>query len=235
MNPPTTPPPNPSHAGQAERIPARLYAILDTGYAKAGRFSWLARELIAGGAGIVQVRAKSESTRERIRLIETVLPECEAGGVPLIVNDDIEAATEFPGLGLHLGQDDLAVESARERLGPGPLIGLSTHSREQALEAYRKALEGVIDYFAIGPVFATPTKPTYEPVTLDLVDWAAAQGFKVPHFFIGGVNLGTVHAVASRGARRVVVVSDLLKAEDPRGQAAAILAKLLMREGEGDG
>ncbi len=170
------------------------------------------RALLAGGADIIQLRAKRERTTERIEILNTLVPLCEGTDVPLIVNDDIEAALAFPGLGLHVGQDDLPPDQARVRLGPGRVLGLSTHSPEQAAGAIAHA--EALDYFAVGPVFATPTKPDYTPVGLELVQQVAGLGPPLPWFAIGGIKRHNLAQVTAAGARRIVAVSDALCAED---------------------
>lgn len=202
---------------------ARFYAILDTGYVSPARWTEVCRSLLLGGSDLIQLRAKRETAAERRALLEKILPLFVPGAViaappPLIVNDDLELALSFPNLGLHVGQDDLPVSEARARLGPSRLLGLSTHSIEQA-SAADGLPPGTIDYFAVGPVFATATKPTYTPVGLKLVNDVAAGAPRHPWFAIGGVNRRTVAEVVRHGASRAVVVSDVLTAPDP---AAAI-------------
>ncbi len=198
---------------------ARFYAILDTGYVPRERWSAVCRALLHGGADIVQLRAKREDAAQRRRLLEEIMPLFTPGAVvaappPLVVNDDLDLALAHPGLGLHVGQDDLAPQLARARLGPDRILGLSTHSPEQAAAA--QALPpGTLDYFAVGPVFATPTKPTYAPVGLELVRHVAATRPALPWFCIGGIKRDNLAAVRAAGAARVVVVSEVLTAADP--------------------
>ena len=191
---------------------ARFYGILDTAYVS--RADWTAKcaALIEGGADIIQLRAKKESHAERVELLEDVLPIFEKSPLPLIINDDIELALKYPGLGLHVGQDDLPAKEARDRLGPERILGLSTHSLEQAHEAIE--LGATLDYFAIGPIFATATKPDYKPVSLELVRQVTALQTETPLFCIGGINRRNAHDVKTAGALRVVAVSDVLCAAD---------------------
>ena len=104
----------------------RFYGILDTGYVSSGGWETKCRALLEGGAGIVQLRAKKESPAQRRNLLERILPMFEGGTVPLVVNDDLELAADFPGVGLHVGQDDACPRVTRERLGPGAVLGLSS-------------------------------------------------------------------------------------------------------------
>ncbi len=198
---------------------ARFYAILDTGYVPRDRWTAVCRSLLLGGADIVQLRAKHETPAQRRALLEEIMPLFAAGAVvatppPLIVNDDIDLALAYPGLGLHVGQDDLPPRRAREQLGPDRLLGLSTHSPAQA-QAAQALPRGVLDYFAVGPVFATPTKPDYTPVGLELVRHVAGTRPSLPWFCIGGIKRNNLPEVLAAGASRVVVVSEVLVAPDP--------------------
>lgn len=203
---------------QIERLNAtRFYGILDTGYVSKSNWSSKYEGLAQGGAGIVQIRAKRESASEREHLLARILEQRETTDSQsqplLVINDDIDLCLRYPEIGLHIGQDDTPPAEARDRIGPERLIGLSTHSIAQATAAMEQK-QGVIDYFAVGPVFATQTKPDYEPVGLDLVRWVAAQSPAIPFFCIGGINRANVAQVSKAGARRVVSVSDVLLAQD---------------------
>jgi thiamine-phosphate pyrophosphorylase len=188
---------------------ARLYLIGDT-----RTLERVGLAALAGGVAVVQLRerghdltdATASALRERFR----------DAGVLFIVNDDARLATEIDADGVHVGQDDLAVDRAREIVGPERLIGLSTHSARQI-----DAAEGV-DYIGVGPVWATPTKPGYEPVGLELVRYAAAHA-RVPFFAIGGINPANAGQVFAAGAQRIAVVRAIGQAADPHAAAAALL------------
>lgn len=192
---------------------ASFYGILDTGWTPREQWEEKCRQLLAGGADLVQLRAKKETPAERTALLEEILPLFADGTVPLIVNDDIDLCLRYPDLGLHVGQDDLPAREARERLGPGRILGLSTHSIEQAQGAIALG-PGVLSYFAVGPVFPTQTKPDYIPVGLRLVQQVAQRQPPLPFFCIGGITRKNVAEVTEAGARRVVIVSDILCAAD---------------------
>ncbi len=191
---------------------SRFYAILDTGYVPREVLVDKCRALLAGGADIIQLRAKQEDHAQRIEILDTLVPLFADSDVPLVVNDDLEAALKFPGVGLHVGQDDLSAQEARERLGPERVLGLSTHSPAQARGAISQT--AILDYFAVGPVFATPTKPDYIPVGLQLVRQVAEMQPPLPWFAIGGIKRYNLIQVLEAGATRVVAVSDALCAED---------------------
>lgn len=192
----------------------RLYAFVDTGYTRGRSPAELARELCAGGADILQLRAKASPIDEVKRMAEEILPITAAAGVPLVINDHVRLALDLPAQVVHLGQEDFFDAGHREvaellPAGSDLLVGLSTHAPEQA----SRALEAGAGYIAIGPVYPTGTKPGAKPVTLSYVRWAAAN-VTVPWFAIGGIDFGNVEAVLEAGARRVCAVSAILNAPD---------------------
>jgi thiamine-phosphate pyrophosphorylase len=188
---------------------ARLYAILDLGYVAPDRAEEAARDLLRGGADLIQLRGKKESIAELGRLAEKLHRLTSAAGVPLIINDHPKIARDIALEGLHLGQDDLAIAAAREIVRRDCWIGKSTHSLDQAIAA---AAEGA-DYLGFGPLFATPTKPDYVPIgTADIR--RVHELVQVPTFCIGGIKLGNLSAVMAAGATGVVIVSGLLQSKD---------------------
>ncbi len=203
----------------AERLrKARFYAILDAAYLVPAQFAPICRAVIEGGADIVQVRAKSADEATIRALIESILPQFEGNDIPLIVNDHLNIALDYPRCGLHVGQEDMPVAKARSELGPDRILGLSTHSVEQAKVALE--LAGFLSYFCIGPVYPTRTKPDYVPVGLKLArEVNALNAGVLPLFCIGGINRKNVAEVRAAGAERIVVVSDVLHSTDP---AAAV-------------
>lgn len=167
-----------------------------------------------GGADAIQFREKAIPTRELVREAKDLKAVCDKYGALFFVNDRADVAFAADADGVHLGQDDLPVRAAREILGHDKIIGVSCHSTAQALIAQE---EGA-DYVSCGPLFATPTKPTYKPVTLDLI----AQYRKVvrlPFVAIGGVDEETVEAVIRAGADRVAVVRAVCGSDDPESAA----------------
>jgi len=197
-----------------ELADCHLYAFVDTAYLRGRDPLTLAKQLCDGGADIVQLRAKGSSEEEIRRLASAIKPVTDRAGVPLVVNDQPTIAIETGAAYCHLGQEDF-FQSGRikcaEVLPPGctTRIGLSTHSPEQA----HRALYAGPAYVAIGPVYATPTKPGRPAVTLDYVHWAAAK-VNIPWFAIGGISLDTIDAVLAAGANRICVVSAILNQSD---------------------
>lgn len=200
----------------------RLYGILDDGYLEGRDPAEITKQMIEGGVDIVQVRAKNRSEADGLRMVKMVVRVTRPAGIPLIVNDHPLVAAEAEADGVHVGQEDLSVAEARRLAGDGMWVGKSTHSIEQALAAEK---EGA-DYIGVGPVFATPTKPDYEPVGLDLVRLVARSDLRIPFFCIGGIKLENATQVLKSGASRVVVVSGILQAPDIARYCRELKAKL---------
>jgi len=197
----------------------RLYGILDTEYVSADRMVAMAHSLIAGGIDILQLRAKKEG-RDEIRTMALELaPICRKAGIPFILNDYPELVPETGADGAHVGQDDLSVAEARRLAGHKAIIGKSTHSLDQALSA----VEESPDYIGFGPLFATATKPDYTPIGTEQIQ-EVYRSLSFPIFCIGGINLLNLPSVIHAGAKRVVIVSDLLTAADPVARTTACRA-----------
>ncbi len=198
----------------------RLYGFVDTAYLDGRDPAWLAEQLCAGGVDLLQVRAKGGSESEVRDLVRRVLPVTTAAGVWFVLNDHWELGCELTVPCVHLGQEDFfdaGFRTVADLPGDGhrPLLGLSSHAPEQ----FRRAEEAGADYVAVGPVFPTGTKPGRAAVTLDYVRWAAANA-RAPWFAIGGINLSNLDDVLAAGARRVCVVSAILRAPDVRAATA---------------
>jgi thiamine-phosphate pyrophosphorylase len=192
----------------------RLYTFIDTAYLRGRNPAEIARQLCDGGSDLIQLRAKNSDPAEIRRLAAAIQPVVRESGVGLVINDHYTLAQDLGADLCHLGQEDFfdagykhVTELATDP--NAPKIGLSTHAPEQAL----RALAAGPAYIAIGPVFATGTKPTAKPVTLEYVRWAASH-VTIPWFAIGGINLGNVDEVLAAGATRICVVSAVLNAPD---------------------
>jgi thiamine-phosphate pyrophosphorylase len=206
----------------------QLYTFIDTAYLKGRAVAEIAKQLCDGGSDIIQLRAKDASEDQIRRMAEEILPVTAAASIPLVINDHPALARETGAQFCHLGQEDFFDAGHRyaQDLFPmhptvPPLLGLSTHAPEQAI----RAVEARPAYIAIGPIYATGTKPSAKPVTLDYVTWAA-QNVGMPWFAIGGINLKTIDAVLAAGAKRICVVSAILNSEDIASACAAFKAKL---------
>jgi thiamine-phosphate pyrophosphorylase len=191
-----------------------LYTFVDTAYLHGRMPEVVAQQLCDGGSDLIQLRAKKSSPEEIRRLAENILPITHRANVGLVINDHPDIAHTLGAELCHLGQEDF-FDAGHKRVDEFKTsnstlkIGLSTHSPEQA----KRAMEAKADYVAIGPVFATGTKPTAKPVTLDYVRWAAAN-VTAPWFAIGGIHLENVEDVLGAGAKRICVVSAILNAPD---------------------
>jgi len=196
----------------------RLYAFVETAYLHGRPPEDVAQQLCDGGSDLIQFRAKHSSPEAIRRVAEVILPVTTRAGVWLVINDHPQIAAEVGAPFCHLGQEDFFdaghthVSQFLSQLStPNPRLklGFSTHAPTQA----ERAIAAEAAYIAIGPVYATGTKPTAEPVTLNYVRWAAAN-VKIPWFAIGGINLQNLEDVLAAGARRVCVVSAILSAPD---------------------
>jgi len=186
-----------------------LYGILDLGYVESARCVETAEAMLAGGVGILQLRAKNFAPADILSLALEISPLCRAAGVPFILNDHPELVESSGADGVHVGQDDISVADARRLAGPGKLVGLSTHSPAQA----KAAIDQRPDYIGFGPLFATPTKPDYQPIgTADIAE--VHRDVPLPIFCIGGIKRENLPGVLASGARRVVIVSGILQAHD---------------------
>jgi len=199
----------------------RLYGILDLGYAKASDAPRVMEQMLAGGVDLVQLRAKGHPLDEIARLAGQLQPMATAAGVPFILNDHPQLAAELGLDGVHVGQDDLSVAEARRLLGPGRIVGKSTHSVAQAVASLAEAP----DYIGFGPLFATPTKPDYQPIGVEEIR-RVHELVSLPIFCIGGIKCENLGAVLASGASRVVIVSGILQAADITEYCRAVKACL---------
>ena len=188
----------------------KLYAIVDVScFAPAKRTTATivdyARELVAGGATLIQYRNKDGSTREMLSHARELRREL-GEGVTLVMNDRADLCIAAACDGVHVGQDDLSPEGARRIIGGERLLGASTHNLDQL----READVGPADYIAFGPVFATGSKRNPDPV-VGLEGLRAARiATKKPLVAIGGVTRANARSVIDAGADSVAVISDLL-------------------------
>ena len=202
-----------------------LHAIVDI--EAAGRAGWpprdLARAFLDGGARWIQIRAKQLPANAFVELCDAVVRYAESYGATVVVNDRVDLAMASGAAGVHVGQEDLAPATARQLLGPGAVIGYSTHTIEQVTAALREP----VSYIAVGPVFGTSTKATgYDAVGLDLVSRAAALAGERPLVAIGGITIDRAAGVIAAGASAVAVIGDLLVTGDPRARTQAYLQSL---------
>jgi thiamine-phosphate pyrophosphorylase len=188
----------------------KIYPITDT------RLSGLShaeqvRRLINGGADLIQLREKHRLAGEFYADAREAIAIARAAGARVIINDRVDIALALEADGVHLGQDDLPPEQARKILGPGAIIGFSTHSVEQATAA----LKLPINYIAIGPVFGTSTKQNPDPVVgLEGVRLVREAFRDTPLVAIGGITAGNIRSVLDAGADSAAVISEVVADPD---------------------
>jgi thiamine-phosphate pyrophosphorylase len=186
-----------------------LYGILDLNYVDIADAPRVVRTMIGSGVDIVQLRGKTHDVTSLTALASELHSVTATHNVPLIINDHAEIAHAVALEGVHVGQDDISVARARKIAGREIIVGKSTHSFEQAVAAHK---EGA-DYIGFGPLFATPTKPDYAPIGLNDI-WKVHEAVSIPIFCIGGIKLENLPSVIAAGAKRVVIVSGFLQAND---------------------
>lgn len=179
------------------------------------------RAALDGGVDLLQLRCKELEALPYLRLAERVAELARDAGVPFIVNDRPDVALAVGADGVHLGQQDLPLEWAR-RIVPGRILGRSSH---ESAQAERAVAEGA-SYFAVGPVWPTPTKPGRAAAGLSYVREVAARMISIPWFAIGGITLENVEQVLEAGATRVALVRAVLDAPDTAEAAHGFVAAL---------
>ena len=209
---------------------ASLYLCTDARRER-GDLAAFADAALGGGVDIVQLRDKGSpgerefgplEARDELAALEVLADAARRHGALLAVNDRADIAVAAGADVLHLGQDDLPLSTARDIIGPRPLIGRSTHDRDQVAAAVAAA----VDYFCVGPCWPTPTKPGRQAPGLALVRVAAESGTDKPWFAIGGIDEGRLPEVLDAGARRVVVVRAITSADDPQAAAHRLKAMI---------
>jgi thiamine-phosphate pyrophosphorylase len=197
-----------------------LYGMIDLplsgGAPPAGR---LARQLLDGGAQILQLRMKGATAAAMLAVVDELRPLCARREATLIINDRLDVALSGGAHGVHLGQDDIPLADAR-KLAPAPfLIGISTHNQEQA----EAALAGGADYIGFGPCFATTTKENPDPV-VGLDRLKRVCGLSIPVVAIGGITLERVPDIVHAGAAAAAIIAAVNHAPDPTAAARAVTA-----------
>ncbi|HST68114.1 MAG TPA: thiamine phosphate synthase [Solirubrobacterales bacterium] len=194
---------------------ARLYFVCE---ARPGTdLESLLRAALTGNADIVQLREKELGRAEIERAAATFRRIADTFSALFIVNDDPELARACDADGVHVGQDDVSAEEAREMLGPDAIIGLSTHSEEQIAASADRP----VDYISVGPIWETPTKEGRPGVGLELISHAAEHA-PHPFFAIGGIDTGNAEEVVKAGAERLCAVRAIRDSADPEGAATAL-------------
>lgn len=199
----------------------KLYVIVDRKTCGERSAIYVVKEAIAGGADAIQLRDKNATAKELIKVARAIRRLTRKAKVLFIINDRPDIAKAVDADGVHLGQDDSPIKVARSILGRNKIIGLSTHSLSQAKEAQKSGA----DYISVGPIFATPTKPEYKAVGLDLIK-KVKRVIKIPFVAIGGIDASNIGDVIKEGATRVAVVRAVCGADDIRRAAKYLKERL---------
>lgn len=199
-----------------------VYLVLDPDLCREIGMIETTRLAVAGGVTMVQLRDKQADTAKMIETGRALKAVLSGTGVPLIINDDVEAAIEIGAEGLHVGQSDMAAVMARQRAGHGMILGLSVETEDLA----RRVDSSIVDYVGIGPVFATNTKPDHkQPIGFDGLARIAAMA-PVPAVAIGGVKAQHAGPALAAGAKGLAVVSAICGQPDPEAAARRIAAEI---------
>ncbi len=218
------------HELRSRLATARLYLCTDARRER-GDLSEFADAVLAGGVDIIQLRDKGSPGEQRfgpleaggeLAALEILTDAARRHGALVAVNDRADIARAAGADVLHLGQDDLPLDVAREIVGPDTIIGRSTHETGEAA----RALMEDVGYFCVGPCWPTPTKPGRPAPGLDLVRAVASMNSDKPWFAIGGIDERRVEEVLEAGARRIVVVRAITEAADPGAAAQRLSAAL---------
>ncbi|MDQ2838328.1 MAG: thiamine phosphate synthase [Actinomycetota bacterium] len=198
---------------------ARLYLCTDSRRAQGDLPAFL-DAVLGNGVDVVQLREKNLEAADELDLLAVFADACRRHGRLLAVNDRADLAVASGADVLHVGQRDLSPTTARRIVGPDVAIGLSSHSVAEAAAA---ATADEVDYFCLGPIWATPTKPGRPHTGLDPLRTVATDR---PWFGIGGIDETNLDQVIEAGASRVAVVRALTEADDPGAAAAQLTARL---------
>lgn len=199
------------------RLPSHLYAMIDT--AAGHEPVALAQTLLNSGARILQLRLKNYPSRDLLAIATAIAELCKERGALFIVNDRADIARLASADGVHVGQDDLPLAAARAIVGANMIVGVSTHSVEQA----RAAEAGGADYIGFGAIYSGGLKNVANAQGLERLR-AVRAAVKLPIVAIGGITEATVPAVLEAGAEAVAVITDIVRAPDLAAKVRALLA-----------
>jgi thiamine-phosphate pyrophosphorylase len=182
------------------------------------------RAMLDAGIKLVQYREKDKSSATKLRECESIRELTRRAGALFLVNDDVAVAQAVDADGVHVGQDDLPISTVRRLLGPDKIIGLSTHSPDQA----RAAMQAGADYIGVGPIFTTQTKKDVcAPVGLEYLEWVV-KNLDIPFVAIGGIKEHNIGEVVRRGASCVAMITEIVGKPDIAAQIQAL--RRAMRE-----
>ncbi len=199
-----------------------LYCLTAEEYSNGKSNIEVVKEMIGAGIKIIQYREKEKKMLYKYEECKKIRALTKEAGVTFIVNDDIDIALLVKADGVHIGQEDLPIEQVRDLVGEEMIIGLSTHSPEQAQEAIKRGA----DYIGVGPIYRTYTKKDVcEPVGLEYLEYVV-KNIDIPFVAIGGVKEHNVDEVAKRGAKCIAMVTEIVGAEDIGQKISDIRGKI---------
>ena len=205
-----------------QKLDFPLYCITAQNLSKGRDNIQVVRNMIEGGAKIIHYREKYREIRKRYEECMIIREMTKKAGVTFIINDNIDIALLVKPDGVHIGQDDIPIKEVRKLVGEDMIIGLSTHSPQQALEAVQNGA----DYIGVGPVYKTYTKDNVcDPVGLEYVRFTA-ENIDIPRVVIGGIKEHNMHEAIEAGAKCICLVSDIVGANDIKAKVKSILSKL---------
>lgn len=203
----------------------QLYCLTSEEHSRGRSVIAAAEAMLAGGVRILQYREKNKDKRLKHMECLALRRLTRERGCLFIVNDDADIALAVKADGLHIGQEDLPLAAARAVLGPGAVIGVSTHTPAQA----EAAVLGGADYIGVGPIYATNTKKNVCPaVGFEYLDYAV-KNVKIPFVAIGGIKRHNLPEVLARGARCAALVTEITEADDIESRVRETIS--LMRNG----
>lgn len=202
-----------------KEIPIGLYGITGEKFANGKSNLQSVKEMIEAGIKIIQYREKDKLHRDKIEEAKEIAKLCRENGVLFIMNDHVDLAVLVNADGVHVGQDDMSIEDVRAVIGEEKIVGVSTHSPDQA----KKAVEQGADYIGVGPIFKTTTKDT-APVGLEYLEYAV-ENVEIPFVAIGGIKEHNIDEIIKLGAERICLVSEIVGAEDMKEMVKRINLK----------
>ncbi len=205
-------------------LKSKLYFILPAGLPSAELLR-LVEAAISGGVGMIQYREKAKPTRQMIEEAVRILRLTRLASVPLIINDRTDVALAAEADGVHVGEQDMPVATARRLLGPCAIVGATTPDAQSVAIAEREGAS----YVAIGPVFGSPTKPEKAAVGVEAVH-RTQQATRLPVCAIGGINETNIRELVSQNVALYAVVSAISSADDPQAATARLVTTIATSE-----
>ncbi len=214
-------------AEKRKKLDFPLYCITAQNLSNGRSNCEVVRAMLEGGAKIIQYREKYAEIRVRYNECIVIKEMCQKAGCTFIINDNIDIAMLVRPDGVHIGQDDLPIAEVRKLVGSDMIIGLSTHSPEQAEQAVKDGA----DYIGVGPLFPTKTKDhVCAPVGLEYLEYVV-KNIDLPYTAIGGIKEHNMHLPLQTGAKCICLVSDITGADDISAKVRRLISKIEEQQG----